>query len=123
MRPVNRWLVPIHNKYFVRNLTLHHFLLSPEVWNIRVSINLPAPLEFFFQEQSYSSLHSGRSSTLDHVRGDINDPCGAIAEFCGVIADFCGVIADPCGVVAIPEAIGGPAGADRSRLAKHHKTL
>ena len=24
---------------FVRNLTLHHFLLSPEVWNICVSIN------------------------------------------------------------------------------------
>ena len=35
-----------------------------------------------------------------HVRGDINDPCGAIANFCGVIAN-------PCGLVAIPEAIGG----------------
>ena len=65
------------------------------------------PLEFFFQEQSYSSLHSGQSSAWDHVRGDIDDPCGAIADFCGVIADFCGVNADPCGVVAIPEAIGG----------------
>ena len=32
-----------------------------------------APLEFFFQEQSYSSLHSGRSLTWDHVRGDIDD--------------------------------------------------
>ena len=71
------------------------------------------PLELFSQEQSYSSLHSGRSLERDHVRGDIDDPCGAIADFCGVIADFCGVIADPCGVVAIPEAIGGPAGADR----------
>ena len=59
-----------------------------------------APLEFFFQEQSYFSLHSGRSLAWDHVRGDIDDPCGAIA-------DFCGVIADPCGVVAIHEAIGG----------------
>ena len=68
-----------------------------------------APLEFFFQEQSYSSLHSGRSSAWDHVRGNIDDPCGAIA-------DFCVVIADPCGVVAIPEAseaIGGCAFADR----------
>ena len=64
------------------------------------------PLEFFLQEQSYSSLHSGRSLALDHVRGDIDNPCGAIADFCGVIADFCGVIADPGGVVAIPEAIG-----------------
>ena len=87
-----------------------------------------APLEFFFQEQSYSSLHSGRSLARDHVRGDIDDPCGVIADFCGVIADFCGVIADPCGVVAIPEAIGGPADADAAtpivaRLAKHHKTL
>ena len=87
-----------------------------------------ALLEFFFQEQSYSSLHSGRSLARDHVRGDIDDPCGAIADFCGVIADFCGVIADPCSVVAIPEAIGGPAGADAgtpivARLARHQKTL
>ena len=63
-------------------------------------------LEFFFQEQSYSSLHSGWSLAWDHIRGDIDDPCGTIADICGVIADFCGVIADPCGVVAIPEAIG-----------------
>ena len=68
-----------------------------------------SPLEFVFQEQSYSSLHSGRSLAWDHVRGDIDDPCGAIADFCGVIADFCGVITDPYGVVAIPEAIGGRA--------------
>ena len=66
-----------------------------------------APLEFFFQEQSYFSLHSGRSLAWDHVRGDIDDPCGAIADFCGVIADFCEVITDPCAVVAIHEAIGG----------------
>ena len=65
-----------------------------------------APLEFFFQEQSYSSLHSGWNLARNHVRGDIDDPCGAIA-------DFCGVIADQCGVVAIPEAIGGRAVADR----------
>ena len=58
------------------------------------------PLEFFFQEQSYSSLHSGRSLAWDHVRGDIDDPCVAIA-------DFCQIIADPCGVVTIPEEIGG----------------
>ena len=58
------------------------------------------PLEFFFQEQSYSSLHSGRSLAWDHVHGDIDDPCGAIADFCGVIADL-------CGVVAIHEVIGG----------------
>ena len=62
--------------------------------------NLLAPLEFFFQEQSYSSLHSGRRLAWDHVHGDIDDPCGAIANFCGVIADFCGVIADPCGPMA-----------------------
>ena len=89
-------------------------------------------LEFVFQEQSYSSLHSGRSLSWDHVRGDIDDPCGVIADFCGVIADFsgviadfCGVIADPCGVVAIPEAIGVRRSATPivARLAKHHKTL
>ena len=101
-----------------------------------------SPLEFVFQEQSYSSLHSGRSLAWDHVCGDIDDPCGviadfcgaiadfcgAIADFCGVIADFCGVIADPFGVVAIPEAIGGRAVADATtpivtRVAKHQKTL
>ena len=43
-----------------------------------------APLEFFFQEQSYSSLHSGLSLAWDHVRADIDDPCDAIADFCGV---------------------------------------
>ena len=78
---------------------------------------LESPLEFFFQEQSYSSLHSGRSLAWDHVRGDTDDPCGAIADFCGVVADFCGAV-----------AIGGRAGADATtlfvaRLAKHHKTL
>ena len=40
VHPVNMWLVPIHYKYFLRNLTLHHFLLSPEASNMRVSINL-----------------------------------------------------------------------------------
>ena len=80
----------------------------------------PSPLEFVFQEQSYSSLHSGWSLAWDHVRGDIDDPCG-------IIADFCGVIANPCGVVAIPEAIGGRAVTEAgtpivARLAKH-KTL
>ena len=73
-----------------------------------------SPLEFFFQEQSYSGLHSGRSSAWDHVRGDIDDPCGASADFCGVIA--------------IPEVIDGRASTDAAtpivaRLAKHHKTL
>ena len=90
----------------------------------RVNPHSPvSPLEFFFQEQSYSSLRSGRSLAWDHVRGDIDDPCGAIADFCGVVADFCGVVADPCGTAAI----GGRAGADAAtpfvaRLTKH-KTL
>ena len=38
--PVNKGLVPIHYKYFVRNLTHHHFLLSYVACNILVSINL-----------------------------------------------------------------------------------
>ena len=54
------------------------------------------PLEIVFQEQSYSSLHSGQSLAWDHFRGDINNPCG-------VIADPYRVITDPCGVVTIPE--------------------
>ena len=78
-----------------------------------------APLEFFFQEQSYSSLHSGRSLAWDHVHGDIDDPCGAIADFCGVVADFCGVVADPCGAAAIGARAATPFVA---RLAKRHKT-
>ena len=69
--------------------------------------HLTPPLEFVFQEQSYSSLQSGQSLAWDHVRGDIDDSCVVIADFCRVIADPCGVIADHCGVVAIPEAIGG----------------
>ena len=28
---VNTGLVPIHDKYFIKNLTLHHFLLNPRV--------------------------------------------------------------------------------------------
>ena len=31
-------------------------------------------------------------SPWGHVRGDIDDPCGTIADFCGVIADR----PDPC---------------------------
>ena len=78
-------------------------------------------MKFVFEEQSYSSLHSGRSLAWDHFRGDIADPCG-------VLADPCGVIADPCGVVAIPEAIDGRTVADAVipivvRLTKHRKTL
>ena len=36
---VNKGLVPIYYKYFVRNLTLPHFLLSPKVQNTLISIN------------------------------------------------------------------------------------
>ena len=75
-----------------------------------------SPLEFFFQEQSYSSLHSGLSLAWDHVRSDINDTYGAIADFCEIIT-----------VGAIPEAIFGSMVADATtpivaRLAKSHKT-
>ena len=84
---------------------------------------VPSPLEFFFQEQSYSSLHSGRSLAWDQVRGDIDDPCCAIADFCGVIADFCGVIADPCGPAALSRSLRRSATPIVARLAKHHKTL
>ena len=78
-------------------------------------------LEIVFQEQSYSSLHSGWNLAWDHFHGDMDDPCG-------VIANFCGVIADPCGIVAIPEAIGGSTVADAAvpivaRFTKHRKTL
>ena len=55
-----------------------------------VSLVVHTPLEFFFQEQSYSSLHSGQSLAWDHVCGDIDDICGVIANFCGVTADPCG---------------------------------
>ena len=79
--------------------------LAPPPWSSKVAESmykyLQTPLEFFFQEQSYSSLHSGRSLAWDHVRGDTDDPCGAIADFCGVVADFCAVFADPCGAVTI----------------------
>ena len=50
------------------------------------------PLDVF-QEQSYSSLYSGWSLAWDHVRGDIDDSCGAIADFCRVVADPGGAFA------------------------------
>ena len=62
-------------------------------WKISTQIGKPfgailpclSPREFVFQEQSYSSLHSGWSLAWDHVRGDIDDPCGVIDDFCGLI--------------------------------------
>ena len=80
-----------------------------------------SPLEFVFQEQSYCSLHSGRSLAWDNVRGDIDDPCGAIANFCIVSAD-------PYGPVALSlflrrSAVARLAMPIVARLAKHHETL
>ena len=74
------------------------------------------PLEFFFQEQSYSSLHSGRSLAWDHVRGDNNDPSGAIADFCGVIA----ISAELSRSLRRLPTARAPIVA---QLTKHHKTL
>ena len=37
VHPVNKGTVPIHYKYFIRNLTLHHFLLSPCLEEIPIS--------------------------------------------------------------------------------------
>ena len=62
---------------------------------------------------NHADMSTFSKQAWDHVRGDIDDPCGAIADFCGVIA--------------IPEAIDGRAGTDAAtpivaRLVKHHKT-
>ena len=77
--------------------------VSGDMGDFGVGITLQTPLEFFLQEQSYSSLHSGRNLAWDHVRGDIDDPCSAIANFCGV--------------VAIPEAIDCRRCSDADRCA------
>ena len=104
-------------------------LLPIIVWDCMVPnmtnhwCNSWAHLEFVFQKQSYSSLHSGRSLAWDHICGDIDDPCGAISDFCGFIADPCGFIADPCGVVVIGGRVFADATPIVARLAKHHKTL
>ena len=79
-------------------------------------------LEIVFQEQSYSSLHSGRSLAWDHFCGDIADSYGVIPNFCSIIADPCSVIADPCGVVLIPET-SQSLWQLVAQLAKHRKTL
>ena len=42
-----------------------------------------AHLEIVFQEQSYSSLCSGRSWKWDHFHGINANPCGGIADPCG----------------------------------------
>ena len=39
-------------------------------------MSLQLPLEIVFQEESYSSLHSGWSLAWDHFRILIDDPCG-----------------------------------------------
>ena len=88
------------------------FSLTINPFNTSVYGVIEAPLEFVFQEHSYSSLHSGRSLAWDHVRGNIDDPGGGITDFCRVIANFCEVIADPCGIAVIPEAIGGCLGSN-----------
>ena len=59
VHPANKGLVPIHSKYFIRNLTLHHFLLSPVAWNIRVSINLTS--------YTLSNL-AGHANIMQHSR-------------------------------------------------------
>ena len=56
-----------------------NILLFGSVYYNRRRVIYQAHLEFVFQEQSYSSLHSGWSLAWDHFRGDINDPCGVIA--------------------------------------------
>ena len=108
-------------KGFVTQLLICAVVQSPDITHLQKTYpksqtTLHPPLEFQRgmnftpSPQSYSSLHSGCSLAWDHVRGDIDDPCGAIA-------DFCPVIADPCGVVAIPEAIGGRRCGDADRCA------
>ena len=72
-----------------------------------------SPLEFVFQEQSYSSLYSGRSLAWDHGCGDIDVPVAPSP----ISAEL----------LPIPEVIGGHAVADMAtlivaRLAKY-KTL
>ena len=47
-----------------------------------------SPLKFVFQEQSYSSLHSGQSLAWDHVCCDIDNPCGTIAELLPIFAEL-----------------------------------
>ena len=37
VHPVNTGLAPIDYKYFERNMTLYHFLLSRDTWNISVN--------------------------------------------------------------------------------------
>ena len=64
-----------------------------------------SPLEVFFQEQSYSSLHLGWSLAWDHFRCDIANPCGVIANFCRVIANPCSVITNPWVLSPIPVAL------------------
>ena len=81
-------LLSFHRTLVAKQQHLHQLILVPHSMSGFYMPQSWPPLEFFFQEQSYSSLHSGQSLAWDHVRGDIDDPCGAIADFCGVIADF-----------------------------------
>ena len=57
---LNKGLVPIHYKYFVRNLTLHHFLLGPEAWNpnMHISINLTSYTSSKLADHAYIMQYS-----------------------------------------------------------------
>ena len=81
------------------------------------------PSEIVFQEQSYSSLHSGWSLACDYFHGDIDDPCGVIR----FLRSYRRSLRRCWLLVVIPEAIGGRAVADAailivSRRTKHRKT-
>ena len=55
---------------------------------------LALEIVFHFQEQSYSSLHSGQSLIWIHFCGIIVDPCRL--QHYRKSLQGCGIIADPC---------------------------
>ena len=61
VHPVNKGLVNIHYKYFIRNSILHHFLFCPVMWNIHVSINLTS------YTSSKLAGYAKHYATLEHI--------------------------------------------------------
>ena len=59
--------------------------IIPEAWNIHTVIVMFHPLWNLSSRNRVtpiSVIHSRLSLAWDHVRGDIDDPCYAIADFC-----------------------------------------
>ena len=75
----NMYLIHFHKNIIKMRFPKVGFLKFQTYLNRSLPITTWSHSEIVLQEQSYSSLHSGRSLAWDYFCGDIDDPCGIIA--------------------------------------------